>query len=75
MNVTPEYVAKLIFHISNMRYFEKQYQNDPCWENRDLMLVYQRRIDEFLILNDFDKFLSYEELLFLITDEQLKKAV
>lgn len=75
MNLTPEQVAKLIFHISNMRYFEKQYQNDPCWENRDLMLVYQRRIDEFLILNDFDKFLSYDEILTMISDEQLKQAI
>lgn len=28
MNITPEQIAKLIFHVSNLRYYEKEHASD-----------------------------------------------
>ena len=75
MNITPEQVARLIFNLSNMRYFQKEFQADPCKQNRDLLVSFQGKVDEFLYLNQLTEFSSYEEILDMLTHQQFKQAI
>lgn len=76
MNLTPEIVAKLIFQISQLRWLEREYANDPNWYRRDEILTLSRRIDEFLIINGWYDYISKEDILKSITEEvKIKKAI
>lgn len=77
MTLTPEIIAKLIFQISNLRWLEREYANDPNWYRRDEILTLSRRIDEFLIIHGFYDHKSFKEILQSITEDEkpLKKAI
>jgi hypothetical protein len=48
MNITPEHVGNLVFAISQVRYFEKDYKDWPSYETLKIIEAYQRKIDEEL---------------------------
>jgi hypothetical protein len=75
MNITPELVARLIFNISNMRYFQKEFQREPTRENKDLLISFQGKVDEFLFENGLAEYADFEEILSTLTSEPLKQAI
>ena len=77
MTITPEQIAKLIFHVSTLRYLEREYANDPNWYKRNELLTLQRRIDEFLIIQGFYDHKSISEIIESLTEDEkpLKKAI
>lgn len=48
MNTTPEQVANLIFAISQLRWFEKEYAIDPTIELKDIVLKWRFMVDKVL---------------------------
>ncbi len=75
MNLTDEIVAKLIFQVSQLRWLEREYANDPNWYKRDEILTIQRRIDEFLIINGWHEHMSKADILKSLKEEpKIKKA-
>lgn len=48
MTITPERVGNLIFAISQIRYFEKDYKDWPSYDTLKIIEAYQRKIDEEL---------------------------
>jgi len=76
MTITPELVAKLIFMVSNLRYYEREYENDPNWNKRDELLIARRRLDEFLIINGWYGYMSKEDIIKSLTEaDNLKQAI
>ncbi len=66
MNITPEYVAKLIFTCSQLRYFEQQLLIDPNQEMHDIVIRAQRNLDNVLCEIGMDGFMPVkmiEEML------------
>lgn len=77
MKITPEQIARLIFLVSNLRSFEKEYTLDPTFENRSDMIKYQTLLDDFLIEHGMDKFIPEQELadMIVLTRNPHKQAV
>ena len=48
MTITPEIIAKLIFGISSLRHWEKEYAKEPGAEIRKLVTIWQIRLDELI---------------------------
>jgi hypothetical protein len=61
--ITPTIIARLIYLVSNLRYFEKEWVLDKTWENESVMLKYQADIDDFLEKNNLHEFISENELM------------
>jgi hypothetical protein len=66
MNLTPEHVAKLIFAVSQLRYFEQQLLIDPNQEMHGIVIRWQCKTDEILCIMGVDQFMPYDQLLELI---------
>lgn len=74
MNLTTETVAELIFRVSNLRHFEKEYEYDPNWYKINEVKELQRKVDEFLEAQGIHKFISKEDLIQMLNNP-LKKAI
>jgi hypothetical protein len=48
MNITPEHIGNLIFAISQMRFFEKEYKDWPTYDTLKIIEAYKRKIDDEL---------------------------
>jgi hypothetical protein len=63
MTITPEQVANLIYAISQLRWFEKEYAVDPTIELNDIVLKWRFMVDRVLIEMGVQDFVSRKELL------------
>lgn len=62
MNITPERVGNLVFAISQVRYFEKDYKDWPSYETLKIIEAYQRKIDEVLKEMGVEEHISRQQL-------------
>ena len=67
MKVTPEIIARIIYLTSNLRFFEKEYDKEPNWDNRNLVIKYQTVLDDYLKELDVSEFISEQDLCDSIT--------
>lgn len=80
MNITPEQLAKLIYHVSNLRYYERDYASDKEQDLKvEIAIVRMREeIDTLLLemgLDDFfDKHTLTEILKINLENSKLKQA-
>lgn len=63
MTLTPEIVAKLIYGISQLRYWEKEYAKEPGSELRRIVMLWQDRLDELIEQLGATEFISLKDLL------------
>lgn len=76
MSLTPTQIAELIFHISNLRFMEREYTKEPTFENRSDMIKYQTLVDDWLEKYGFDQYMNKQSILeSLMDDNNLKQAV
>lgn len=61
--ITPEMIVKLIYLVSNYRYFEKEWMLDKNWESESVMLKYQADLDDFLEKHGLNEFVSEKDLM------------
>lgn len=62
MTITPVQVANLIFSVSQLRWFEKEYAIDPTIEVRDIVVKWQFMVDKVLSEIGVEGFISRQEL-------------
>lgn len=57
MTLTPEIIAKLLFHVSNLRWLEKEHISDPIKdpEVEKAIVILKMEIDKELCENGFDE--------------------
>lgn len=81
MTLTPENIAKLIFHVSNLRYFERENLSDPIKdpETEKAIVILKMEIDKELcesgLDEHFDKATLTEILKIYLDNCKLKQAV
>lgn len=81
MIITPENLAKLIFLVSNLRYFEREYASDKEQDIKvEISIVrIKNEIDTFLkemgLDEYFDKTILTEVIKINLESSKLKKAV
>lgn len=63
MTITPEIAAKLIYGISQLRYFEREYAKDNHVEMRRIVDIWRNRIDQLLEDIGATEFVPLKELL------------
>lgn len=63
MTITPKQVANLIFAVSQLRWFEKEYRIDPTLEVKDIVIKWQFMVDKVLSEMGVDGFISRDQLL------------
>ncbi|MEK6884413.1 MAG: hypothetical protein AABY22_32575, partial [Nanoarchaeota archaeon] len=63
MTITPEIVAKLIYCIHNLRYWELQYNEDLSVEVRRCVKLWQKRADELLEQLGATEFIDLKTLI------------
>jgi hypothetical protein len=64
MTITPETISKLIFHISNLRYYEKEYAGDKEKDEKIRVAILKLRseIDKLLEEIGCDGYFALETL-------------
>lgn len=63
MTITPEIVGKLIFGISQLRYWEREYAKEPGAEIKQLVGKWQDRLDELLERLGATGFIDLKDLI------------
>lgn len=63
MVVTYETIAKLIFAITQLRFFEKEYLLDPSIEMSDIVIKWRCKVDKILNEMGMQEFMPYSQLL------------
>ncbi len=63
MTITPEHIANLIFAVSQVRFFEKEYKDWPTFANLEIIQKYQKKIDEILNGMGMDQFIERTKLI------------
>jgi hypothetical protein len=69
MSITPEHIANLIFAISQLRWFEKEYAIDPTLEVKDIVIKWQYMLDKVLSEMGVEEFIDRKQLIETITLE------
>jgi hypothetical protein len=76
MRITPELIAKLIFSVSQLRYFEQQAIADPL--NPELFYIanrWQDQVDNVLKSMGVEEYIPLAHLEDYVKLEQLKHAI
>lgn len=75
MTITPKQIANLIFAVSQLRWFEKEYAIDPTIECKDIVVKWQFMVDKVLSEMGVDGFISRDQLLETIKLEYDNESV
>lgn len=67
MTITPEHIANLIFAVSQVRFFEKEYKDWPTFANLEITERYKNKMDEILKGMEMDEFIPRKQLIETIT--------
>lgn len=63
MIITHEKLADLIFSISQLRYYEKDFKNNPSMDEVWIIITLQRRVDNILKTMGMQDFLTHEQII------------
>jgi hypothetical protein len=63
MTITPEHIANLIFAVSQVRFFEKEYKDWPTFANLEIIDRYKKKIDEILKDMGVEEFIERKQLI------------
>jgi hypothetical protein len=63
MNITPETIARLIYCLHNLRYWEREYDEDLSPISRKEVNKWRARADELLVLLGADNFSALKDLI------------
>ena len=81
MNITPEQISKLIFHVSNLRWLEREYVSDPIKDIEIakaitvLKMEIDKEMNEMGLDEHFDLFTLTEIVKINLGTNSLKHAV
>lgn len=63
MNLTKEHIAKLIYGISQLRYWEQEFVNEPAVEMKGIVMKWQKRMDELISDLGAKEYIGLKELI------------
>lgn len=58
-----EFIARLLFLLSNYRYFERMYDEEPGRELKEVLQEWRKRIDDYLQLLGVLEYVSLQDLI------------